>query len=589
VVPTGLTLSSTGVITGTPTTALAYSFTVQVKDANSATATQAFSLTIQAGCSEAISSGGQTFTSAGGAATVIVTTGANCSWAVSGLPSWVTITSGASGIGPGSVSYTVAANNSASSLSATLTIDGLPYAIQEQSATGPPFIGSMPHLAAEDGWNTTFTLVNKSSASVQALTSFFDDNGNPLALPLTFPQQPSSGSPTEASADQTLAANASFIVEASGPDSAPLAEGSAQIAATGAVDGFAIFHYDPTEQEAVVPLETRVAPSFLLAFDNTNSVLTGVAIDNISVSAANIPVVIRTDAGTQIETETIALNGNGHTSFVLSTQYPATANIRGTIEFDTPSGSQISVLGIRYTPPGTMTTIPAMANVGASGGLMAHLASGGGWETTFVLVNTGSSSAQAQLNFYGDNGSPLSLPLTFTQTGATATASSVTRSIAPGASLWVQSAGPLTSALLTGSAQLTATGNISGYAIFRYNPNGQEAVVPIESRNAGSYLIAFDNTNDTATGIAINVLSTQAATVPVIIRDDTGAQVGTATIPLNANGHDSFVLATTPGFSSTVNIRGTLEFDTPAGSQISVLGIRSPPALTFTTLPPLAN
>ena len=30
--------------------------------------------------------------------------------------------------------------------------------------------------------------------------------------------------------------------------------------------------------------------------------------------------------------------------------------------------------------------------------------------------------------------------------------------------------------------------------IFRYNPNGQEAVVPLESRNASGYILAFDNT-----------------------------------------------------------------------------------------------
>ena len=39
---------------------------------------------------------------------------------------------------------------------------------------------------------------------------------------------------------------------------------------------------------------------------------------------------------------------------------------RGTIEFDTPAGGQISVLGIRTTPLGTtttLTTIPALASV----------------------------------------------------------------------------------------------------------------------------------------------------------------------------------------------------------------------------------
>ena len=58
-------------------------------------------------------------------------------------------------------------------------------------------------------------------------------------------------------------------------------------------------------------------------------------------------------------------------------------------------------------------------------------------------------------------------------------------------------------------------------AIYRYNLNGQEAVKKLlEHRNAISYLIAFDNTNGTATGPAISASSSQPVTIPVIIRDD---------------------------------------------------------------------
>ena len=452
----------------------------------------------------------------------------------------------------------------------------------------------MPHLAAEGGWNTTFTFVNKGTTSAVARTSLFAPGGTALQLPIDLPQQPASASPLLASSlDQTIAPNASFLMEATGPSNVPYLEGSylegsAQLAATGAVDGFAIFHFDPSSQEAVVPLETRPAISYLLAFDNTNGVVTGVALANFSAVHAGLPVIIRNDSGTQIGTETISLSGNGHTSFVLSTQYPVTALYpRGTIEFDAWDGDQISVLGIRYTPPGTLTTIPALANVTGAGGLMAHLASGNGWQTTFVLVNTGATAASATLNFFADNGSSQSLPLTILETGATSTASSITQPIAANASVWIQSAGTLGAALLTGSAQLTTTGNISGYAIFRYNPNGQEAVVPIESRNASEYLLAFDNTSGTATGVAINAMSSQPVRVPVMIRDDSGNPLTTSTIPLNTNGHTSFLLATQ--FPETVGIRGTVEFDTPASAQISVLGIRSPPALTFTTLPALAK
>ena len=47
-------------------------------------------------------------------------------------------------------------------------------------------------------------------------------------------------------------------------------------------------------------------------------------------------MTIRNDAGAPVGTGTIVLNALGHTSFVLSTQFPPTANIRGTVEFDAP-------------------------------------------------------------------------------------------------------------------------------------------------------------------------------------------------------------------------------------------------------------
>jgi hypothetical protein len=236
-----------------------------------------------------------------------------------------------------------------------------------------------------------------------------------------------------------------------------------------------------------------------------------------------------------------------------------------------------------------LTTIPALANVGTSGGSIAHFASGGdGWQTTFVLVNVGTSAAQATLSFFADmTGVPQALPLSFPQGNITATTvSSVTQTLAAGATLLIVSSGAPD--LITGSAQLTTSGNVSGFVIFRHN--GQEAVVPLESRNASAYISAFDNTNGTATGIAVDTVSAQAVNVPVIVRDDTGAQIATDTLNLQGNGHLAFTLVT-DRYPATANIRGTVEFDTPAGAQIGALGIRIPnvPAHTYTTLPALAK
>jgi len=393
-----------------------------------------------------------------------------------------------------------------------------------------------------------------------------------------------------------IAGNASLIVNTAGAQSPPVLVGSAQLAATGSVDGFAIFHQIPTEHEAVVPMETRTASSYLLAFDNTNGLVLGVALQNVSAANAVIPVVIRDENGVLISAPgaSITLPGNGHISFVLSDPalgFPVTANIRGTIEFNTPAGGRISVLGLRFTPPNNaLTTIPALANVGTGGGSIAHLASGGdGWQTTFVLVNTGSSSTSATLSFFNDQtGLALPLPLAFPQQGggASMTVPSYTTQLAAGATVVIVSSDA--PQLLTGSAQLSTNGHVSGFVIFRHN--GQEAVVPLESRNASSYIVAFDNTGGTATGVAINAVSAGQVTIPVTVRDANGTIIATDTIILSANGHYAFTLVNDK-YPATANIRGTVQFDTPAGAQIGALGIRIPAGVahTYTTLPALAK
>ena len=548
------------------------------------------------GCTYGLSPGGQAFGPAGGSGTINITTGPGCVWTLSDIPSWITPTSSMSGVASGLVSYQVAANAGASR-SAAMTITNTSFAFEQQGSApvaGLNFVGAMAHLAAQENWTTAFTLVNKGAGSAQSRLSLFADPAGTLTLPLTFPQQPAQGSFLAASFDRMLGANASLIVNTAGPQTGQVLQGSAQLAATGPVDGFAIFRQIPTEQEAVVPMETRDAPSYLLAFDNTNGLVLGVAVENISSLGAVIPVVIRDDAGVLISAPgaTISLGGSGHTAFVLSTQFPVTANKRGTIEFKRPVGGRISVLGLRFTPPNNaLTTIPALANVLPGGGSIAHLASGGdGWETTFVLVNTGTSAAQITLSFFADEtGSPLFLPLSFPQPGGgtNTMASSVQRLLAAGATLIVQSSGA--PQLLTGSAQLTTAGNVSGFVIFRHN--NQEAVVPLESRNASGYIIAFDNTGGTATGVALNVVSAQQVNVPVVVRNDAGTQIGaTDTITLAANGHYAFTLVH-DRYPGTANIRGTLEFGKPANAQIGALGIRIPngAVTTYTTLPALAK
>lgn len=554
---------------------------------------------------DVLDAGGEIFSAAGGSGTITITAPPGCVWSVDLThQARIDFIGPLSGIGNGTLTYLILTNNNVGDWSGVLTIEGQTFTIEQQSValTGLNFIGSMAHLAAEENWTTMFTLVNNSVVQAQARVSFFPTifdasfDGS-LLLPITFPQLSSASGPLLASTfDRTLAANASLIFGTSGPQTPPVLGGSARLGATGAVDGFAIFHQIETMQEAVVPLETRNASSYLLAFDNTDGAVLGVAVANLSPQDLNIPVVIRDDTGTVISAPgaKILVHSNQQTSFVLSDPalgFPVTAEKRGTVEFDTPAGGRISVLGLRFTlPNNALTTIPALANVGTGGGSIAHLASGGdGWQTTFVLVNTGTSAAPVTLSFFADQtGAPLSLPLSFPQSGdgTTTMASSYTQALAAGAMLMMVSEGA--AQLLTGSAQLSSTGKVSGFVIFRHN--GQEAVVPLESRNANAYVIAFDNTKGTATGIALNAVSAGQVNIPVTVRDDTGTQIATDIITLAANGHYAFTLGSDK-YAAAANIRGTIEFDKPSGAQIGALGIRIPAgaAHTYTTLPALAK
>jgi hypothetical protein len=72
------------------------------------------------------------------------------------------------------------------------------------------------------------------------------------------------------------------------------------------------------------------------------------------------------------------------------------------------------------------------------------------------------------------------------------------------------------------------------------------------------------------------------------VRDETGSQIASDSLSLAANGHTAFTLGGDK-FPVAAGKRGTIEFVTPFGAQIGALGIRIPPALTFTTLPALAK
>jgi hypothetical protein len=142
-----LTITSGGSDTGSGT--INYSVA-----ANSSSASRTGTMTIagrsftvtQSGstCSFSISPTGNSVAASGASSSVSVTTAAGCNWTANSNVGWMSITSGISGSGNGTVNYTVSNNTANASRSGTLTIAGQSFNVTQAAAAGGGSCTLMP-------------------------------------------------------------------------------------------------------------------------------------------------------------------------------------------------------------------------------------------------------------------------------------------------------------------------------------------------------------------------------------------------------------------------------------------------------------
>ena len=89
-----------------------------------------FNVNQDAGCTFTLSASSQAVDSAGGTGSVGVTSAAGCAWTAASQALWISLTSGATGSGNGTVGFRVAAN-SGPARSGTITIAGRPFTITQ--------------------------------------------------------------------------------------------------------------------------------------------------------------------------------------------------------------------------------------------------------------------------------------------------------------------------------------------------------------------------------------------------------------------------------------------------------------------------
>lgn len=362
-----ITSGSSGSGGGTVLFTVSANTTTSSRTANIVIAGQIIPITQSAAssaCTVSLSASSATFHSPGGTGTLFITTGSGCTWTATSSSSWIVITGGSGGTGSGTITYQVSANATSATRTGNLTIGNATFQVTQEGSVQPQaeLVGSMAQVAAGGGWQTQFTLIPTGTETVSYKLDFSDNAGIALALPLISPQLGEMG--IMSTLEGTLEPGATLIVETAVKDGPVATVGSARLYASGSMDGFAIFQETRSGQEAVVPLERRNA-SFLLAFDNTEGLRTGLAIANLNAEPVNVSMMFKDDTGKQLSSPvTITLPAYGHTSFMLTESisgYPPVAGLRGSVELDPGDGGRISVVGLRFNSAGAVTTLPAIA------------------------------------------------------------------------------------------------------------------------------------------------------------------------------------------------------------------------------------
>ncbi len=226
--------------------------------------------------------------------------------------------------------------------------------------------------------------------------------------------------------------------------------------------------------------------------------------------------------------------------------------------------------------------LPSMAQGGSL--TVPQVVDGTTWKTTFTVYSRSARTAQVSIQFYTDNGLPLTLPIV-----GLGPVNSVQAGLGPFDSATFETEGT-GGTLLVGWAQVDSENEVGGVAVFRQRVPGQqdtEAAVPFTAP-AASLISSFDNTGGFVTGIAMVNNGFGPVTLNVGFTAEGGQSLGARVITLNPRNHTSFVLADrfpeVAGKRGTMQISGATNQVTVEGS-ITLLGLRFNPRGSFTSLP----
>jgi len=139
-----------------------------------------FTITSAGSCSYTINPSSQSVGLSGGTGSVTVTAGSGCAWTATSNAPWLTVTSGASGSGNGTVNYSAA--SSSSSRAGTITIGGQTFTVNQAAATGITSDLFVPVALSTTGvggsfYTTELTFTNRGTSTVNVELSYVATTG----------------------------------------------------------------------------------------------------------------------------------------------------------------------------------------------------------------------------------------------------------------------------------------------------------------------------------------------------------------------------------------------------------------------------
>jgi hypothetical protein len=231
---------------------------------------------------------------------------------------------------------------------------------------------------------------------------------------------------------------------------------------------------------------------------------------------------------------------------------------------------------------------PKQALVESTAKIFPHLAMGGGWETTIVIVNITNATTPFTQNFYDEAGNPMTVTVQAPD-GSITTVNSMQNTLAPGGSVRFTLISSSADAQMgwSGISYDSSQGRLGGYASFRLNVNGvvNEGLVPLSAYDDSWFVMPFDNTQGYVTALALCNPGNVADNVTITAVDPNGNTIASETVNLAPGAHTAYVITADGHMPSLANAAGALLVESTNTTTLSGLGIRMNSSFGFTSIP----